>query len=181
MDNKKTKIGLWVLAGVIAVVVVVGIVVLVVNNLNGKSNKIDMQYTGNILKVEEDKMYVYNEKYAMLALDLFKKIDNTIKTEEGTSVYNDIVKAEATENEIIVYEEYAKEMYNATDKVTTAYATEDNQLKIAEYTDEEKAEENPYKDIVMPQYKHTFKKVENGECELLSSELVNKEELVVIE
>lgn len=178
---KNTKIGFWVLAGVITVIVVVGVVALVVSNLNGKSDKIDMQYTGNILKVEEDKMYVYNEKYAMLALDLFKKMDNAIEIAEGTSVYNDIVKAEATENEIVIYEEYAKEVYNATDKITTAYATEDNQLKIAEYTDEEKVEENPYKDVVMPQYKHTFKKAENGECELLSSELVNKEELVVIE
>ena len=108
-------------------------------------------------------------------------VDNLQEYEENASVYAGPIKAILNDGEIIVYEEYVKKIYNSATGINTLYATGDNKLKILEYKEEEWSIESPYEKIVMPVYKHTFKENDKGKYYWVSSELVNKDELKIVE
>ena len=97
-----------------------------------------------------------------------------------------IVKAEQNDNEIYIYDNYIREIWNLSgNNEVSVFATSDQNIKILEDTSEKyKSDYFEYLSEIgntLPIYKHTFRKADNGSYYWVSTELTNKFELNIIE
>ena len=149
----------------------------------------------------EDASFIFGEKV------MYENGQYKIFQYEGGGGVNwfelsDIVSAEKKGNEIYIYDNYIRrideERSLAQEKYyenMTFYADSEEKIKIAEVNENE-AEYNTIINeyewadlsrfdnilgIVLPQYKHTFRQADNGEYYWVSTELVNKADLIAIQ
>lgn len=97
-----------------------------------------------------------------------------------------ILKAETKGKELYIYDKFVRiGIYGYSEFGYTMYATSDNQFMIYDglnydyETGAIYALENS--NITLPQYKHTFKQADNGEYYWVSTEMINKDELKIVE